>query len=245
MNNFIYGIHSVQAELETLGLIAGDDTCLLIDRKRKDQRIKTCVDLANNFKIKIKFVEAKKLDSITSGSHQGIILLKNHPIIALENGDLFSLLSSLSKPAMLLILDGITDPRNLGACLRVADGAGVDAVIAPKDKAVAINPTVAKVASGATVPFFQVNNLARCLQQLKSLGFILIGTDDKASETIYSQDFSGKIAIVLGSEGSGLRRLTKENCQHLVSIPMLGSVSSLNVSVAVGVVLYQALFQRK
>ena len=245
MTNYIYGIHAVQAELEALGSNAADEPCLLIDRKRKDQRIKTCVDLANNFKIKLKFVSSKKLDSITTGNHQGIILLKNHSNTTLENHDLFSFLSTLPKPAMLLILDGITDPRNLGACLRVADGVGVDAVIAPKDKAVAINPTVAKVASGATVPFFQVNNLVRCLQQLKSLSFILIGTDDKASENIYSQDFSGKIAIVLGSEGSGLRRLTKETCQYLVSIPMLGTVTSLNVSVAAGVVLYQALFQRK
>jgi len=144
------------------------------------------------------------------------------------------------------VLDGITDPHNLGACLRVADGAGAHAVIAPKDRAVGLNATAAKVASGAaeTVPYITVTNLARTLRELKERDIWLIGTDDSAEKSLYEADFSGPAALVVGSEGEGMRRLTRETCDMLVSVPMFGSVASLNVSVASGVCLYEARRQR-
>jgi 23S rRNA (guanosine2251-2'-O)-methyltransferase len=147
---------------------------------------------------------------------------------------------------LLLVLDGVTDPHNLGACLRVADGAGVHAVIAPKDHAVGINATVAKVASGAaeTVAYFMVTNLARTLNELKERDIWIIGTSDTASKTIYQADLKRPVALVLGAEGDGLRQLTAKTCDELVSIPMRGAVESLNVSVASGVCLYEALRQR-
>ena len=147
---------------------------------------------------------------------------------------------------MLLVLDGVTDPHNLGACLRVADGVGAHAVIAPKDRAVGLNATVAKVASGAaeTVPYITVTNLARTLRELQERDIWLIGTADEVDKTIYDVDMTGGIALVMGAEGEGMRRLTRETCDHLVSIPMLGSVESLNVSVASGVCLYEARRQR-
>ena len=155
-------------------------------------------------------------------------------------------LDALSEPALLLILDGVTDPHNLGACLRVADAMGVHAVIAPKDRAVGINATVSKVASGAaeTVPYITVTNLARTMRDLKERGIWLIGTSDDADKGLYEADFTGPTALVMGSEGEGMRRLTRETCDLLVSVPMLGSVESLNVSVASGVCLYEARRQR-
>ena len=147
---------------------------------------------------------------------------------------------------LLLVLDGVTDPHNLGACLRVADGAGAHAVIAPKDHAVGINATVAKVASGAaeTVPYFMVTNLARTLKELKERNVWIIGTSDDAPNTLYQVDLKGPVALVLGAEGDGMRQLTRKTCDELIGIPMMGAVSSLNVSVASGVCLYEALRQR-
>jgi 23S rRNA (guanosine2251-2'-O)-methyltransferase len=149
-------------------------------------------------------------------------------------------------PPLILVLDGVTDPHNLGACLRVADGAGVHAVIAPKDHAAGINATVAKVASGAaeTVPYFMVTNLARTLNELKERSIWIIGTSDTAPATLYQTDLKGPVALVLGAEGAGMRQLTAKTCDALVSIPMRGAVESLNVSVASGVCLYEALRQR-
>ena len=151
----------------------------------------------------------------------------------------------ISKP-LLLVLDGVTDPHNLGACLRVADGAGAHAVIAPKDHAVGVNATVAKVASGAaeTVPYFMVTNLARTLNELKERDIWIIGTSDDAPKTLYEVDLRGPTALVLGAEGDGMRQLTRKTCDELIGIPMMGAVSSLNVSVASGVCLYEALRQR-
>jgi len=148
--------------------------------------------------------------------------------------------------ALILVLDGVTDPHNLGACLRVADGAGVHAVIAPKDHAAGINATVAKVASGAaeTVPYFMVTNLARTLNELKERAIWIIGTSDVAPRTLYQADLTGPVALVLGAEGSGMRQLTAKTCDELVSIPMRGAVESLNVSVASGICLYEARRQR-
>jgi 23S rRNA (guanosine2251-2'-O)-methyltransferase len=157
------------------------------------------------------------------------------------------LLDSLNEPALLLVLDGVTDPHNLGACLRVADGAGAHAVIAPKDHAVGINATVAKVASGAaeTIPYFMVTNLARTLTELKERDIWVVGTSDDAPHSLYQQvDFKRAVALVLGAEGKGMRQLTRKHCDELVSIPMMGGVESLNVSVASGVCLYEARRQR-
>jgi 23S rRNA (guanosine2251-2'-O)-methyltransferase len=156
------------------------------------------------------------------------------------------LLDQINTPPLLLVLDGVTDPHNLGACLRVADGAGAHAVIAPKDHAAGINATVAKVASGAaeTVPYFMVTNLARTLNELKERGIWCIGTSDDAPRNLYQIDLKGPVALVLGAEGDGMRQLTRKTCDELVSIPMRGAVESLNVSVASGVCLYEAARQR-
>jgi 23S rRNA (guanosine2251-2'-O)-methyltransferase len=155
-------------------------------------------------------------------------------------------IKSLASP-FLLILDGVTDPHNLGACLRTANAAGVDVVITPKDKSATLNQTVRKVASGAaeSIQLVTVTNLARCLEKLKEVGVWIVGTDDKAKVSLYGQDFRGPLALVMGSEGSGLRRLTREKCDYLISIPMAGELSSLNVSVAAGVALFEAIRQRK
>jgi 23S rRNA (guanosine2251-2'-O)-methyltransferase len=155
-------------------------------------------------------------------------------------------LDAIDSAALLLVLDGVTDPHNLGACLRVADGAGAHAVIAPKDHAVGVNATVAKVASGAaeTVPYFMVTNLARTLKELKERDIRVVGTSDDASQSLYDVDLSGPLALVLGAEGSGMRQLTARTCDALVRLPMKGAVESLNVSVASGICLYEALRQR-
>ncbi len=156
------------------------------------------------------------------------------------------LLDALSEPPLLLVLDGITDPHNLGACLRVADGAGAHAVIAPKDHAAGINATVAKVASGAaeSMPYFMVTNLARTLGELKERNIWCTGTSDDAPKTLYQVDLKGPTALVLGAEGQGMRQLTRKTCDELVGIPMRGAVESLNVSVASGICLYEAVRQR-
>ena len=155
-------------------------------------------------------------------------------------------LEALTEPAFLLVLDGVQDPHNLGACLRTADAAGVHAVIMPQDRAVGITPVVHKVACGAveSVPIFTVTNLARTLRQLRDAGIWIYGASDAADEELYGCDLQGPIALVLGSEGKGLRRLTREHCDHLLAIPMAGQVESLNVSVAAGVLLFEARRQR-
>lgn len=175
--------------------------------------------------------------------HQGVVAKAGELSLA---RNLDELLDAIDGPPLLLILDGVTDPHNLGACLRVADGAGAHAVIAPKDRAVGLNATAAKVASGAaeTVPYITVTNLARTMRELKERDVWLIGTSDDAEQTLYDADFAGAVALVMGSEGEGMRRLTRENCDILVNIPMFGSVESLNVSVASGVCLYEARRQR-
>ena len=165
----------------------------------------------------------------------------------LNEDSLLTLLEKISAAPFLLILDGVQDPHNLGACLRSADAAGVHAVVAPKDRSVAFTDTVRRVACGAAehVPFAQVTNLARTMEHLKTKGLWMIGTDDEASQSLYEADLKGPMALVMGFEGSGLRRLTREHCDVLVRIPMLGSVESLNVSVATGVCLFEAVRQRQ
>ncbi|MFN6100747.1 MAG: 23S rRNA (guanosine(2251)-2'-O)-methyltransferase RlmB, partial [Burkholderiales bacterium] len=178
--------------------------------------------------------------------HQGVVARVHAIDIARSLDECLEALPE-DQPALILVLDGITDPHNLGACLRVADGAGVHAVIAPKDHAVGINATVAKVASGAaeTVPYFMVTNLARTLNELKERHIWVTGTSDDAPQTLYDVDLKISTAWVLGAEGSGLRQLTRKTCDQLVSIPMAGGVESLNVSVASGICLYETVRQRR
>ena len=183
-----------------------------------------------------------------SHGHQGVVARVNAVAVITSLDELLEQLeaSGVASP-LILVLDGVTDPHNLGACLRVADGAGAHAVIAPKDHAAGINATVSKVASGAaeTMPYFMVTNLARTLGELKERNIWCIGTSDDAPKTIYDVDLKGPVALVLGAEGEGMRQLTRKTCDELVSIPMHGAVESLNVSVASGVCLYEALRQRR
>lgn len=219
---------------------------LYIKQGRADKRLQKIVDLAKKKHLPIETVDAKTLGHEAGGlRHQGVLAFTQHKEAKYEN-DLWQLLETLTEPAFLLVLDGVTDPHNLGACLRTADAVGVQAVIIPKDNSVGLTPVVHKVASGAaeTIPLFQVTNLARTLDTLKDMGIWLTGTSDKAERTLHETDLTGPMALIMGAEGKGLRRLTEERCDYLVSIPMAGSVTSLNVSVATGVCLYEALRQR-
>lgn len=217
---------------------------------RKDKRMEQVLSLCKKFSVSTRAVDKNELDSHVSGNHQGVVALCNQESatseVAMSEQQLYERVKELGSP-FFLILDGVTDPHNLGACLRTADAAGIDAVIIPKDKAVGLNATVKKVASGAaeTLPLVTVTNLARCLEKLKENGVWIIGTDDKARNSLFEQDFKGPVALVMGSEGSGLRRLTREKCDYLVAIPMAGELSSLNVSVAAGVALFEAVRQRE
>jgi len=189
--------------------------------------------------------ELRLANMVGTRRHQGVVA-KAGEISLARNLD--ELLDAIEGPPLILILDGITDPHNLGACLRVADGAGAHAVIAPKDRAVGLNATAAKVASGAadTVPYITVTNLARTMRDIKERNIFVVGTSDDAEKNLYQADFTGSdgVALVMGSEGEGMRRLTRETCDLLVSVPMFGSVESLNVSVASGICLYEARRQR-
>jgi len=220
-------------------------TIVFIDRGRKDNRINSIIELAKKKSVKVTFVPRKKLDELTDGHHQGVVAQTSTPKLKTENF-LDELLQNLQQPPFLLVLDGVQDPHNLGACLRTADAAGVHAIIVPKDKSASMTPTVRKVACGAdqTIPLIYVTNLARTLKLLKSYQIRVIGTAGETDETIYTSDLTGSLAIVMGMEGKGLRRLTRENCDVLVKIPMSGCVESLNVSVATGISLFEAIRQR-
>jgi 23S rRNA (guanosine2251-2'-O)-methyltransferase len=237
----LFGFHAVTARLRHDASTVEE---LYIDAGRHDRRMQELLRAAEAAKVRIIPVDDQRLDGMVgTRRHQGVVAKAGELSLA---RNLDELLDAIEGPPLLLILDGITDPHNLGACLRVADGAGAHAVIAPKDRAVGLNATAAKVASGAadTVPYITVTNLARTLRELKERDIWLTGTTDDADKTIYEGDFSGPTALVMGSEGEGMRRLTRENCDLLVSIPMCGSVESLNVSVASGVCLYEARRQR-
>lgn len=239
----VAGLHAVLAVLEKN---PDQIARLLIKQGRVDKRLREIIGLAKKNQLQIDAVDSRTLD-LEAGDlrHQGVLAYCQVAQIKQEN-DLWQFLENSSSPAFLLILDGITDPHNLGACLRTADAVGVQAIIIPKDKSVGLTPVVRKVASGAaeTVPLFQVTNLARTLDTLKEMGIWLTGTSDKAVHTLYNVDLRGPLALIMGAEGKGLRRLTEERCDYLVSIPMSGSVSSLNVSVATGVCLFEAMRQR-
>lgn len=239
----IIGIHAVT---ELLNQRSSTVTQLIIQAGRNDKRTISVRDLAEKAGITVETMNKEAMDRLFSGVHQGVAALAEGESRLMSEKELFIMLEALSHDPLLLVLDGITDPHNLGACLRTADAAGVDAVVIPKDKSVGLNATVRKVASGAaeTVNLVAVTNLSRCLESLKDKGIWLIGAADTAGKTLFEQDLKGPIALVMGSEGSGMRRLTRENCDYLISIPMAGQVSSLNVSVATGVCLYEARRQR-
>jgi 23S rRNA (guanosine2251-2'-O)-methyltransferase len=239
----IIGIHAVAELLKQL-----PDTVirLIFQSGRDDPRLAELKDIASMQGIASEEMDKRSMDKRFDGVHQGAVAISKAASRSLSEKELTALLDKLDHDPLLLVLDGVTDPHNLGACLRTADAAGVDAVIIPKDKSVGLNPTVRKVACGAaeTVNLVSVTNLTRCLQRLKERGIWIMGAADQADSSIYQQEMTGAIALVMGSEGAGLRRLTKENCDFLVSIPMAGQLSSLNVSVATGVCLYEAARQR-
>jgi 23S rRNA (guanosine2251-2'-O)-methyltransferase len=223
----------------------GSVETLFFQQGRKDERMESLRELAESANITCRQMPRDELDEMVRDRHQGIIA-RTRGGRTLREKDLEDLLETLAHPPLLLILDGVTDPHNLGACLRSADAAGVDAVIAPKDKSVGLNATVRKVACGAAevIPFVQVTNLARTLRDLQQRGVWLIGAAGEAEQSLYDCDLKGPIALIMGAEGHGMRRLTREHCDHLVKLPMAGSVSSLNVSVATGVCLFEAVRQR-
>ena len=240
---WIYGLHSVLATLKTSADRVSE---VRVARGRHDQRLGKIKSLAEQLQIPLVSVSKEELDAIAPGNHQGVAALCAEGDVHDEHY-LDSLLESLDHPPLLLILDGITDPHNLGACLRTADAAGVDAVIAPKDKSVGITATVRKVACGGaeSVPFIVVTNLARAMSRIQEAGVWIAGTCGEADKEIYDADLKGPLALVMGAEGEGMRRLTREHCDLLVRLPMAGTVSSLNVSVATGVCLYEANRQRR
>jgi 23S rRNA (guanosine2251-2'-O)-methyltransferase len=217
---------------------------IYIDAARNDGRARDLRELARKLDVRVIPVDAKRLDGMSGGArHQGVVA-QAQPLDMPQFIE--DVLEGLEEPALLLLLDGVQDPHNLGACLRVADGAGAHAVIAPKDRSVGLTTAAIKVASGAaeSVPYIVVTNLARTMRDLKDRGIWLIGADDSAAQTIYQAKLDGPMGLVLGAEGEGLRRLTKDSCDLLVSIPMMGSVESLNVSVASGVCLYEVRRRR-
>lgn len=241
----IYGIHAVKAALQQ---DAASVTEVLLAPARNNRRLDSLRDSAAQLGVRLRQVSAAELDKLCQAGndqqvrHQGVaaqVLATQQP------ATLELLLQSIEQP-LLLVLDGVQDPHNLGACLRSADAAGVHAVIVPQDRAVGLTPVVHKVACGAaeTMPFYQVTNLARSLRMLQQQGLWLVGADETGISSLFSTDLKGPLALVMGSEGKGLRRLTRELCDVVVSIPMAGKVSSLNVSVATGVCLFEVVRQR-
>lgn len=239
----VFGLHAVRSLLQRNPARV---TLLLAVESRSDKRMDEILALADTAGVPVRRVSRHELDDRLPGvSHQGV-LAETGTSTRLSENDLPAFLESLKEPAFLLILDGIQDPHNLGACMRSADAAGVHAVIVPKDRSAPLSAVARKVACGAadTVPLIQVTNLARTLRVLRDAGVWIFGAAGEADEALYTADLSGPLALVLGGEGKGLRRLTREHCDHLITIPMAGSVSSLNVSVATGICLFEARRQR-
>jgi len=238
----IYGLHAVTALLEGGGKV---HALWMLD-SRHDDRLARVMELAQKAGVRVQRVPRAELDRLTHDArHQGVAAEAEGAELRDESG-LIPLLEALAGPPFLLVLDGVQDPHNLGACLRSANAAGVHAVIAPKDRSAGLTAVARKVASGAAeaTPFFQVTNLARTLRELKDRNIWFVGLAGEADQSIYELDLKGPLAIVMGAEGEGMRRLTKEHCDFLAKIPMAGSVESLNVSVATGVSLFEALRQR-
>lgn len=237
----LFGFHAVSVRMKTAPQSIVE---VYFEATRRDARMRQFLDRAREAGVRLIEADSLRIAKLAgSHGHQGVAARVSPlaPITSLDD-----LLDTTDGPPLLLVLDGVTDPHNLGACLRVADGAGVHAVIAPKDHAVGVNATVAKVASGAaeTVPYFMVTNLARTLGELKERSIWCIGTAGDAPQSLYQADLTVPLALVLGAEGDGMRQLTRKTCDALVHLPMRGAVGSLNVSVASGVCLYEAVRQR-
>ncbi|WP_019605777.1 23S rRNA (guanosine(2251)-2'-O)-methyltransferase RlmB [Teredinibacter turnerae] len=242
-SDVIFGIHAVQSLLKTAPQRISE---LQVVKDRQDQRIKKLLAMAEAHGVRVSLVNRQQLESAAGdGNHQGVIAYAR-PGKALDEKGLLDLIAQMEEDPLILVLDGVTDPHNLGACMRSADAAGVHAVVIPKDNSAGLNETARKVACGAaeTVPLVVVTNLARALNKLQDAGLWVAGAAGEADADIYSADLTGPRVIVMGAEGDGMRRLTKETCDLLIKIPMMGSVSSLNVSVATGVVLFEVLRQR-
>ena len=243
--SILFGFHAVTVRLKTAPRSVSE---IHVDAGRRDPRMRAFLERAQQAGAKIVDSDEERLQRLCgSPRHQGIVARVTAPPRSHSLDDtLDAVVAEGRGPALLLVLDGVTDPHNLGACLRVADGAGAHAVIAPKDHAVGLNATVAKVASGAadSMPYFMVTNLARTLSELKERDIRVVGTAEDAGRSLYDADLSGPVALVLGAEGRGMRQLTARHCDELVSLPMRGAVESLNVSVASGICLYEALRQR-
>ena len=238
----VYGIHAVT----TLLLRSPDQVVeVWVQKGRVDAKMQKILDLAEAEGLSVMEADKGLLNQKAEGNHQGIVALRK-PVQGKSEKHLPDILDNITGAPFVLILDGVTDPHNLGAVLRTADAAGVHLVIAPKDKSAPLTAVAAKVACGAAeaVPYIQVTNLARTMKDLQERGIWIIGTAGEATTTIYQQDCKGPLALVMGAEGPGMRRLTREHCDHLVNIPMAGEVSSLNVSVATGVCLFEAVRQR-
>jgi len=238
------GFHAVTARLRHAPATISQ---LYVEESRRDKRMQSLIDQAQKSNVRVHPVPVDRLDGLARGTrHQGVVALATQNALAVDVDEVLDLLEDSDQVPLLLILDGVTDPHNLGACLRTADAAGVHAVIAPRDKAVGLSSVVQRVACGAaeTVPYIMVTNLARTMRQLKQRDIWLVGTDDQAQAGLHSIDARRPMAWVMGAEGEGMRRLTRETCDELVTIPMLGSVESLNVSVASAVCLYETVRQR-
>ncbi len=239
--DLVFGIHAVEAFLQR----APQDVLeLFVMKDRDDKRMQPIIQLARQNGVSVQFCNRKTLDDMVGGQHQGVVAKARLQSTGNET-DLAAIVAANDKP-FILILDGVTDPHNLGAILRSADAAGVHAVVAPKDRSVKLTSVVRKVACGAaeSVPFITITNLARTMRELQDAGVWIVGTAGETDTLVYDADLKGPLALVLGAEGEGLRRLTRETCDSLVKIPMFGTVSSLNVSVAAGICLFEAVRQR-
>ena len=238
----IYGVHAVEALLRHHPKRVKQ---IWLAEGRSDPRVQTLIELAAENRVAVGQAERRELDAWVEGVHQGVVADVS-PSQVWGEAMLDELLDRTEGAPLLLVLDGVTDPHNLGACLRSADAAGALAVIVPKDKSATLTPTVRKVACGAAevIPLVAVTNLARTLEKLKQRGLWVVGTAGEAEQDLYQQDLTGPTILIMGAEGSGMRRLTRDLCDYLVRLPMAGSVSSLNVSVATGVCLFEALRQR-
>lgn len=239
----VYGVHAVEALLRHHPKRVKQ---LWLAEGRQDPRVQALVQLAGAARVPVGQRERRELDEWAEGVHQGVVAEVSPSQVWGENF-LEELLARKESVPLLLVLDGVTDPHNLGACLRTADAAGVQAVIVPRDKSATLNATVRKVACGAAevIPLVAVTNLARTLEKLQQQGLWIVGTAGEATQEIYDLDLRGPTVLVMGAEGSGMRRLTREHCDYLAKLPMGGSVSSLNVSVATGVCLFEAVRQRR
>lgn len=239
----VYGVHAVTALLNNRHR---KTKTIFVNEERSDQRLQAICELAAQHNVPVETLSVQKMKQrFADIIHQGVVALAA-PLRDYNESDLLALLSDNKQPGLILLLDGVTDPHNLGACLRTADAAGVDFVIIPKDKSASITPAVSKVACGAaeSVPLVRVTNLVRAMEIIKQEGVWIYGAAGEATQSVYQLNFQSTVALALGAEGDGLRRLTREHCDGLFALPMLGTVESLNVSVATGISLYEVVRQR-